>query len=446
MQKLILFFILYTISFAQNDYPTTNNLFGSELEHELHKLTRRHIRFSYTSSSTDVWNILRVSDADTTNSNNVILIYTQYIKDGPSEYDGGSGWNREHVWPNSHGFPNVGDTAYTDIHQLKPADISTNSARGNKDFDNGGNIYYDGGTYQTDCRADTDSWEVGDTRKGDIGRIVLYSATRYSSQTLDLELVDYTDTPNEPMLGKLSTMLQWNASEPPNAFERHRNDVIQSYQHNRNPFIDHPEFANRIYKPNDFIIEYAQAIAPAKFIVKFTREINATSAQNIANYKLMKSLNTIVSASVGYNGDNHFVQITMDENYPEGSYYYIKVSNLLATNGETIDVNSISRIYVNPAVGIHNDNIEPNEYKLFQNYPNPFNPTTVISYKIMEESRVELNIYNILGKKVKSLVNEIQPSGVYNVNYDASDLVSGVYFYSISAGDFHNTKKMVLLK
>jgi len=85
------------------------------------------------------------------------------------------------------------------------------------------------------------------------------------------------------------------------------------------------------------------------------------------------------------------------------------------------------------------------EYDLYQNYPNPFNPMTTIQYSIKVRSNVELILYDILGSQVKVLVNEEQDAGYYKVNFNSGSLASGIYFYRIQAGDFVETKKMVLL-
>lgn len=88
----------------------------------------------------------------------------------------------------------------------------------------------------------------------------------------------------------------------------------------------------------------------------------------------------------------------------------------------------------------------PNKFELAQNYPNPFNPATSIKYSLASKSYVELKIYDILGKEVASLVNEIQDAGNYEVNFNAGSLSSGVYFYELSAGSFNAKKKMMLIK
>ncbi|MEZ4691591.1 MAG: T9SS type A sorting domain-containing protein, partial [Ignavibacteria bacterium] len=88
----------------------------------------------------------------------------------------------------------------------------------------------------------------------------------------------------------------------------------------------------------------------------------------------------------------------------------------------------------------------PSEFALNQNYPNPFNPTTNLEFGIPELEFVSLKIYDMLGKEVKTLVNETKPAGRYRISFDGSDLASGVYYYKIQAGDFVETKRMLLLK
>jgi hypothetical protein len=85
-------------------------------------------------------------------------------------------------------------------------------------------------------------------------------------------------------------------------------------------------------------------------------------------------------------------------------------------------------------------------YFLSQNYPNPFNPSTKIKYNIPNRSNVILRIYDILGKEIETLVNEEKSAGLYEINWNASKLSSGVYFYQIKAGEYISTKKMILLK
>jgi len=132
----------------------------------------------------------------------------------------------------------------------------------------------------------------------------------------------------------------------------------------------------------------------------------------------------------------------MDENVSAGTGYFYIV--------ESFDNSSNSVFTPELSVTITNITSEPgnipNEFKLSQNYPNPFNPVTQIRFDIAVQSFVEMNIYNGAGQLVKVLVNEIKTPGNYNITFDASGLPSGVYFYSLRAGDFRDSKRFILLK
>jgi hypothetical protein len=98
-------------------------------------------------------------------------------------------------------------------------------------------------------------------------------------------------------------------------------------------------------------------------------------------------------------------------------------------------------------VGVENDlSLFPEEYFLAQNFPNPFNPTTTIKYQIPELSFVTLKVYDVLGNEIKTLVYKEKPAGAYELTWYAEGLPSGVYYYRLQAGDFVETKKMVLMK
>ena len=85
-------------------------------------------------------------------------------------------------------------------------------------------------------------------------------------------------------------------------------------------------------------------------------------------------------------------------------------------------------------------------YKLFDAYPNPFNSSTIIGYQIPKSGLVTLKIYDVVGKEIMTLINEVKPVGSYTVSLEANDLTSGIYFYKLQSGKFIESKKMILLK
>ena len=129
-----------------------------------------------------------------------------------------------------------------------------------------------------------------------------------------------------------------------------------------------------------------------------------------------------------------------DDNLPSGKYQY---------RLKQIDFNGMFE-YSNV---VDVEMISPTEFSLAQNYPNPFNPSTTIRYSIpnvtlsgVEGSRVLLKVYDVLGNEIATLVNEEKPAGNYKVEFNASNLASGIYFYRLQAGSFVETKKMILLR
>ncbi|WP_328921098.1 endonuclease [Streptomyces sp. NBC_00208] len=215
---------------------------GTQLKSALHSIISVQTKISYS----QVWDALKNTDQDPANSSNVILLYTG--RSEPKSDNGGAvgQWNREHVWAKSHGDFGTSTGPGTDIHHLRPEDVTVNSIRGNKDFDNGGTaVSGAAGNY-----TDSDSFEPRDAVKGDVARMILYMAVRYEGDDAfaDLEPNDQVDNGSTPNIGRLSVLKQWSQEDPPDSFEERRNDVIfDQYQHNRNPFIDHPEWVEAIW-------------------------------------------------------------------------------------------------------------------------------------------------------------------------------------------------------
>lgn len=216
---------------------------GASLKSALHGI----ISSGVTTLSYDaVWNALKVTDQDPVNSSNVILLYSGISRSKALNGGDTGDWNREHVWAKSHGDFGTANGPGTDLHHLRPEDVHVNSERDNKDFDAGGTAVSDAPGNKTD----SDSWEPRAAVKGDVARMIFYMAVRYEGGDgyPDLEVDDATSGGTAPRLGRLSALLQWSAQDPPDAFEKRRNDTIYgTYQHNRNPFIDHPEWAPSIF-------------------------------------------------------------------------------------------------------------------------------------------------------------------------------------------------------
>lgn len=126
------------------------------------------------------------------------------------------------------------------------------------------------------------------------------------------------------------------------------------------------------------------------------------------------------------------------------SFGYLSYTIWEDSSNNRINLFGVSRI--DPWGDVNDPNTVVKDFILLQNYPNPFNPTTNIGFKISDFGSVTLKIYNVLGKEVRILVDEERPAGNYEVEFDATNLPSGIYFYQLKAGDFIQTKKMILLR
>ncbi|MFT6896732.1 MAG: putative extracellular nuclease/endonuclease I [Paraglaciecola sp.] len=207
-----------------------------------------HKNLSYS----EVWSALTHTDEDPGNGDNVILWYkgtsiAKFSNGSGSQSTDQDNWNREHSWPKSHGFPNQSQEAYTDIHHLRPTDISVNSSRGNLDFDNSDTELAE----SPSTRVDGDSFEPRNDIKGDVARMMFYMDTRYEGYgegTPDLVLVDKLSDGSSPELGRLCRLIEWNNGDPVDASEQARNNAIYEYQGNRNPYVDHPEWVSILYQ------------------------------------------------------------------------------------------------------------------------------------------------------------------------------------------------------
>lgn len=243
-------------------YSTAAGLIGTPLKAALKTIASPANYVQYTYS--DTYTPIRAIYEDPANTSNVLTVYSgaslaktaAYFPGGPSP---DVSWSREHVWPESYGLDptnvNPGSTGgdagadFTDLFNLRPCIQTVNAQRNN--------LYYDE-TFGTPiisslaplCSRDGNSFEPREVEKGELARTIFYMATRYDGTdplTVDLELSTVPDIANFKF-GNVATLLRWNEDNPVTATERQRNQLIFStYQRNRNPFIDHPEYIDLIW-------------------------------------------------------------------------------------------------------------------------------------------------------------------------------------------------------
>lgn len=342
--SIVLLLITSTLSAQVHPYyQTALNLQGGSLKAALNDLIQDHTEFDYTDSNTDVWDMLKATDRDSTNPNNVILFYSGRSVDAAQEYNAGSGWSREHVWAKSRGDFGNRNGEGTDAHHIRPADISINSTRNNRNFDNCtvcSEVIDEG--VATGNYTDDEEWvfEPRDEVKGDVARMLFYMDVRYEAEDgeLDLELREaYLDKSDKaPFHARLSTLIAWHYEDPVSNEERYRNEVIYSqFQGNRNPFIDQPElveylYASKINEPwtedtatathERQLPEWVMFPNPADKTVQFGSTIETVQLYNLEG-KLIQHLKSVYTLDVS--------------NLPEGAYI-IRLQNASTTSTKTL--------------------------------------------------------------------------------------------------------------
>jgi endonuclease I len=259
---------------APDYYDTVDASSAAVLRATLHAVIRDHVKVPYSSSALDTWDVLEWADENPEQTSEILDIYrnASYPKHG----GGNSKYNREHAWPKSYGFPidGAGNYPYTDCHHLFLVDSAYNSARNNKPYARcgpscaekpiatSGTGVYPGSSNWTAGSGARGTWETWIGRRGDVARALMYMDVRYEggvhgvtgATEPDLILTDdraliASTSANAAVayMGLLSVLLEWHRHDPVDDLERRRNDRVEAAQGNRNPFIDHPEWAECVF-------------------------------------------------------------------------------------------------------------------------------------------------------------------------------------------------------
>ena len=434
MKKLLLlFYFISLVSFGQQAYynDVDLTLTGIPLKNALAtKIIATHTTFlSYTPG---VWEACKVTDLDPDDASksNVLLIYGYSDTDGNYVTDrtrsknlnggtAGTQWNREHSYAQSRGVPELGQSGPgSDAHHLRASDITLNGNRGNLMFANGsGTAHAIGG-----------GWYPGDEWKGDIARMMLYMYLRYGTQCLPSNIA--IGTTNSVDSNMVNLLLDWNAADPVSAYEDNRNtfhDSSETYaQGNRNPFIDNPNLATKIWGGT-----------PAEDRWNTVPDTEVPTAPT--NLVASNITNTTVDLNWTASTDN--IGVSFYEIFKDGTIYTTSATNSVTVTGLTINTQYNFTVYAKDAAGnsslVSNtatitttniiDSTPPNAITdlssanisstgLTLNWSVPNDNVGVVSYDIYKDgillSQVSTNTYNVTG---------LSPETVYNFTVYAKD-------------------------
>ena len=442
--------------FGDSYDATTFNLYDTQLKTVLTQLVSGHTSLGYNLARDKMFmefDNQRVNGQGAT-VNTLECVYTGRLAIGyTSRTDAQSptyNFNTEHTWPQS----NFGEAEpmKSDLYHLYPTDVTANSMRANYPFGKVvSNITWQvGGSKLGNNSSGQIVFEPRDVHKGDVSRSMFYFITRYP--------VNY---------GGFFTQVQenvfreWNKIDTVGVIESSRNNAIALLQLKRNPYIDHPEFISRIYSfaSSNVRPTFAELnLLPLK--VEFDSTLVSTSSSNriyIANSgSAQLNIDSITISDPRFTSDGNtasiesysFRKIQVEFNPDSIKNYNAKLT--VYSNGGIKNI-LLTGIGKDNSVNVGDDVSLPIAFTLEQNYPNPFNPSTKISWQSPTSGHQTLKIYDVLGNEVATLVNEYRDAGKYQIDFNVAQesfpaISTGIYFYRLQAGDFVQTKKMVLLK
>ncbi len=440
---------------------STFNLYDIQLKNVLTSLISNHTSLGYNLARDKMFMEIdnqRVNGQGAT-QNTLECVYTGRLAVGYTSRTAAQNqpynFNTEHTWPQSNFGEN--EPMKSDLYHLYPTDNPANGVRANYPF---GNVvssitWQVGGSRLGKNSVGQTVFEPRDVHKGNLSRSMFYFITRYP--------VNY---------GSFFTQIQedvfreWNILDPVDIVESNRNNAIALLQLNRNPYIDHPEFVDRIYSfaADNVRPVYARLeVLPLKAVfdsvlinntaVKDFYIANSGSAQLVVDSISISDSRFSITANAFSINPYFYSKLSLGFN-PDSIKNYHAVIQVFSNAGiKQVEVTGIGK---DNSVNIKDENSIPSDFVLEQNYPNPFNPSTRIIWQSPVGSWQTLKIYDVLGKEVATLVDEYREAGKYEIEFSAGQnfsLSSGVYIYKLSVStptgqqlNYIASKKMLLMK
>lgn len=443
--------------FGDNYDASTFNLYDTQLKSALTSLVSGHTSLGYNLARDKMFMEIDNKRVNGQGApvNTLECVYTGREAVGYTDRTNAQNsynFNTEHTWPQSN-FSEA-EPMKSDLYHLFPTDVNANSIRANYPFGKVvSSITWDSaGSKLGRNSLNQIVFEPRNVHKGDVSRSMFYFLIRYPQN-----------------YGGFFTSIQenvfreWNLLDTVGSVESARNSAVASFQMKRNPFIDHPEFVERIYS---FATNSIRPVTNELRGLPLSINYDSVSVGD-STYRFFYAANNgngiLLIDSIAVTGSCFSVHphtLSVLPNSVTRYYLWFKPDSAIAYNETATFYSQSGDVSVaiygegkQNAVFVDDKLIEVKEFSLEQNYPNPFNPTTKIKFVIpdVETHRdatllVVLKVYDVLGNEVSTLVNDFINAGTYEMEFNASGLASGIYYYQLKAGTIIQTKKMILLK
>jgi len=459
---VFIFLIQSVFLFAQSDvliqptvpdyYETAFKLYGTALRSALHNIIKDHTERTYT----NLWTDFQTTDKK---ANGKVWDMYSDIPGGTPPYEytfstnqcgnysgENSCYNREHSWPKS--WFNDLTPSYSDLFHLFPTDGYVNGKRSNYNY---GNVSSPTWTSQNGSKLGPNTFpgysgvvfEPITAYKGDFARGHLYMSVRYYGEDAGWSTSDGTNK-SDLLPWYANLLYSWHILDTVSTKEINRNNAVFGIQKNRNPFIDHPEFAAEIWQTSMAPAIVGTSLNSSVLVIDFSRYIDSLSAVSVQNFVLDHSAGSPLNIQWGINNDVSKIQITLPV-LLSGTTYSLQIKNMKSINNIAMNDTTIT-FKTSGVSSVEQLSVQPKSFVLMQNFPNPFNPVTMINYQLTVTSNIKIIVSDVLGREIAELVNQKQDAGNYSIQFDAKDLSGGMYFYQLQSGNFIETKKMIFAK
>lgn len=434
-------------------YGTAFRLYGGALRTALHNIIKGHSIVSYDGLYT------AFISTDSKPNGKVWDIYSD-VPGGTSPYEyihnqkkcgSYSGenicYNREHSFPDS--WLGATNPARSDLFHMYPTDGYVNNRRSNYPYGDVGSVSWTSlngskvGTSNSPGYGGT-VFEPINEYKGDVARSAMYMSVRYYTE--DGGFGSSPGTNKSDLLSWYAGLLySWTMRDTVSVKEINRNSAIFAIQKNRNPFIDHPEFAAELWFPTmSPSVASVKQMNPTTLLIDFSRVLDSTTVLNTANIDF-GAAGTATKVTFGVNNDYSKILVEKS-NLASGTNYSIQLKNVKSINSIAMNDTTVS-IKTSGTAGVGNEIDILNNYMLLRNYPNPFNPATKIEFSVPANGDAHLRVFNMLGQEVAVLFSgNVKGGEHYTVTFDGSKLVTGLYFSRLESGGSVTASKMMLLK
>jgi endonuclease I len=437
---------------ADTYYDCSQNKWGEELKDSLTALIDGHNSLGYTLARDNMYSHIDNDDGCTEcpTTGCVECVYTGRI--GCFNTRAGAtanNFNCEHTWPQS--FSGEAEPMKSDIFHLYPTDMTANNYRANLDF----GVVVSATWSQGGSKLGTDSegqtvFEPRDVHKGNVARSHFYYIIRY-----DGNYNGYQDASKME-----SHFRNWHVSDPIDGAEQQRNEDIYDVQLNRNPFIDHPEFADRI---SSFFGTATIEIGPEIAVTPMAIGMGAIGFGSTAHHyiAITNTGNDTLNVTSITSTDPDFDVGTASLYLLPETYEYVRIAYtsdstdisdstsivIVSDDGDESTVEVPVTVQVLETAGIVGGDAVPSSISLYQNYPNPFGSETTIDFELDRSAAIDLAVYNVQGQIVRQVLGrESMPPGRHGVSFSAWGLPSGVYYYRLTAGEAVQARRMLLLQ